>query len=48
MTKKSKSDRKRLLENLEQVNEELEHLRNLMLGEVDVELDEGDTRNRRT
>ncbi len=43
MTKKAKSDRKRLLENLEQVNEELEHLRNLMLGEVDVELDEGDT-----
>ena len=43
MTKKSKSDSKRLLANLEQVNEELEHLRNLMLGEVDVELDEGDT-----
>ncbi len=43
MTKKLKSDRKRLLANLEQVNEELDHLRNLMLGEVDVELDEGDT-----
>ncbi|MDE0071412.1 MAG: TraR/DksA C4-type zinc finger protein [Caldilineaceae bacterium] len=43
MTKKSESERKRLLANLEQVNEELGHLRNLMLGEVDVELDEGDT-----
>ncbi|MCY4412785.1 MAG: TraR/DksA C4-type zinc finger protein [Caldilineaceae bacterium] len=43
MPKKSTTDRKRLLTNLEQVNEELEHLRNLMQGEVDVELDEGDT-----
>ena len=43
MPKKSTTDRKRLLANLEQVNEELEHLRNLMQGEVDVELDEGDT-----
>ena len=43
MPKKPKTDRKRLLANLEQVNEELEHLRNLMQGEVDVELDEGDT-----
>ena len=43
MLKKPKIDRKRLLSNLEQVNEELEHLRNLMQGEVDVELDEGDT-----
>ncbi len=43
MPKKSKIDSKRLLANLEQVNEELEHLRNLMQGEVDAELDEGDT-----
>ena len=43
MPKKATKDRKRLLVNLEQVNEELEHLRNMMQGEVDVELDEGDT-----
>ena len=40
---KPKAERKRLLANLKQMNEELEHLRNLMKGEVDVELDEGDT-----
>ena len=43
MPKKSTKDRKRLLTNLEQVNAELEHLRTTMQGEVDVELDEGDT-----
>ncbi|MCY4080531.1 MAG: TraR/DksA C4-type zinc finger protein [Caldilineaceae bacterium] len=43
MPKKATKDRKRLLANLGQVNEELEHLRNMMQGEVDVELDEGDT-----
>ena len=43
MPKKATKDRKRLLANLERVNEELEHLRNMMQGEVDVELDEGDT-----
>ena len=43
MPKKPKTDRKRLLTHLERVNEELEQLRNLMQGEVDVELDEGDT-----
>ena len=43
MPKKATKDRKRLLANLAQVNEELEHLRNMMQGEVDVELDEGDT-----
>ena len=43
MPRKATKDRKRLLVNLEQVNEELEHLRNMMQGEVDVELDEGDT-----
>ena len=43
MAKKSTKDRKRLLTNLDQVNAELEHLRTMMQGEVDVELDEGDT-----
>ena len=43
MPKKATKDRKRLLANLKQVNEELDHLRNMMQGEVDVELDEGDT-----
>ena len=43
MPKKATKDRKRLLANLAQVNEELKHLRNMMQGEVDVELDEGDT-----
>ncbi len=43
MPKKATKDRKRLLANLKQVNEELAHLRNMMQGEVDVELDEGDT-----
>ncbi len=43
MAKKPKTERKRLLTRLKQVNDELKHLRNLMQGEVDVELGEGDT-----
>ena len=42
MPKKLNTAQERLLEHLQQVHEELEHLRHLMLGEVDVELDEGD------
>lgn len=43
MPEKARSDRKRLLSNLEHRNEELAQLRSRMQGEVDVELDEGDT-----
>lgn len=43
MPKEQKSERQRLLANLAKVDEELVNLRVLMQGEVDVELDEGDT-----
>lgn len=43
MGEKLPMERKRLLEHLQQVDEELGHLRNLMQSEVDVEPDEGDT-----
>lgn len=43
MAKKPKAEKERLLAELKQVEEELEHLRQSMQGEVDIEPDEGDT-----